>query len=99
MSGFIGPELVEQIRQANDIVELIQSYIPLKRTGGTWKALCPFHNEKTPSFHVNPQRQTYYCFGCNKGGDVFNFLKDYEGLSFFEAAQRLADRASIELTT
>ena len=55
MSGFIGPELVEQIRQANDIVELIQSYIPLKRTGGTWKALCPFHNEKTPSFHVNPK--------------------------------------------
>jgi len=99
MSGFIGTEVVEQIRQASDIVELIQSYIPLKRAGGTWKARCPFHNEKTPSFNVNPQRQTFYCFGCHKGGDVFSFLREYENLTFFEAAERLASRAGIEIKT
>lgn len=76
MAGFLGPELVEQIRQASDIVEVISSYVPLKRAGGTFKALCPFHNEKTPSFNVNPQRQTFHCFGCHKGGDVFTFVRE-----------------------
>ncbi|MDG1890432.1 MAG: DNA primase [Verrucomicrobiota bacterium] len=99
MSGFIGPELVEQIRQANDIVEVIQSYIPLKRAGAAFKTVCPFHNEKTPSFNVNPQRQTFHCFGCQKGGDVFTFVRDYENLSFYEAAERLAERAKIPLQT
>ncbi|MDA0752426.1 MAG: DNA primase [Verrucomicrobia bacterium] len=97
MSGFIGPELVEQIRQASDIVEVITSYIPLKRAGVSFKARCPFHNEKTPSFHVNPQRQTFHCFGCHKGGDVFTFVREYENLSFYEAAERLADRAKIAI--
>ena len=97
MAGFLGPELVEQIRQASDIVEVISSYVPLKRAGGTFKALCPFHNEKTPSFNVNPQRQTFHCFGCHKGGDVFTFVREYENLSFSEAAERLADRAHINL--
>ena len=97
MAGFLGPELVEQIRQASDIVEVISSYVPLKRAGGTFKALCPFHNEKTPSFNVNPQRQTFHCFGCHKGGDVFTFVREYENLSFSEAAERLADRAHITL--
>ncbi|MBT5928397.1 MAG: DNA primase, partial [Verrucomicrobia bacterium] len=97
MTGFLGPELVEQIRQASDIVEIISSYVPLKRAGATFKALCPFHNEKTPSFNVNPQRQTFHCFGCHKGGDVFTFVREYESLSFAEAAERLADRARIPL--
>ena len=97
MAGFLGPELVDQIRQASDIVEVISSYVPLKRTGATFKALCPFHNEKTPSFNVNPQRQTFHCFGCHKGGDVFTFVREYENLSFSEAAERLADRARIPL--
>ena len=97
MAGFLGPELIEQIRQASDIVEVISSYVPLKRAGGTFKALCPFHNEKTPSFNVNPQRQTFHCFGCHKGGDVFTFVREYENLSFSEAAERLADRARITL--
>ena len=97
MSGFIGPELVEQIRQANDIVELIQSYIPLKRTGGTWKALCPFHNEKTPSFSVNQDRQFYYCFGCGAGGNAIGFVMNFEQSEFPQALETLARDAGLEV--
>src|SRR6516164_6876720 len=87
----------EQVRAANDIVDVIGSYIPLKRAGANFMALCPFHKERTPSFNVNPQRQIFKCFGCQKGGDVFTFVMEYENVEFPEAVKRLADRAKIPL--
>ena len=92
-----GEELKERIREANDIVEVINEYVPLKRAGANFVALCPFHPEKTPSFHVHPAKQIFYCFGCHKGGDVFAFVREYETLSFPEALRRLAERAKIPL--
>ncbi len=93
----IPPSLIEQIRLANDIVEVIEGYIPLKKAGAGFFALCPFHKEKTPSFFVNPQRQIFHCFGCHKGGNVFTFLMEYENLTFIEAVKQLADRAHIQI--
>lgn len=91
-------EIVAQVLSANDIVDLLGGYIALKPSGGgRFKALCPFHNEKTPSFTVNRDRQNYYCFGCEKHGDAITFLSDHDGLSFVEALQHLADRAGIRL--
>ena len=80
--GTIPSETIEQIAAANDIVEVIGSYFPLKRAGANFKALCPFHQEKTPSFMVSPSRQTFHCFGCGVGGSVFRFVMDYEHLDF-----------------
>ena len=88
---------IERIREQNDIVEVISEYLPLKKSGSNYKALCPFHGEKTPSFNVSPDRQIYHCFGCGVGGNVFTFLMEYEKVSFVEAARRLAKRAGIEL--
>src|SRR5437773_4247265 len=87
----------ERIRAASDIVDVIGSYLPLKRAGANFTALCPFHKEKTPSFNVNPQRQIFHCFGCHKGGDVFKFVMEYESIDFPEAVRRLADRAKIPI--
>src|SRR5215204_1037660 len=87
----------ERIRAASDIVEVIGGYLPLKRAGANFVALCPFHKEKTPSFNVNPHRQIFHCFGCHKGGDVFSFVKEYESIDFPEALRRLADRAKIPI--
>ena len=97
MSGFFSPATLDQIRAASDIVDIIGSYVPLKRAGANFTALCPFHKEKSPSFNVNPHKQIFHCFGCHKGGDVFSFVKEYENLTFPEAVKRLADRASIPL--
>ena len=97
MPGFFSPATLEQIRAASDIVDIIGTYIPLKRAGANFTALCPFHKEKSPSFNVNPHKQIFHCFGCHKGGDVFSFVKEYENLTFPEAVKRLADRASIPL--
>lgn len=97
MPSLVSPATLEQIRAASDIVDVIGSYLPLKRAGANFTALCPFHREKTPSFNVSPQRQIYHCFGCHKGGDVFRFVQDYENLSFIEAVRRLAERARIPL--
>jgi DNA primase len=93
--GTIPSQNIEQIAAANDIVEVIGSYFPLKRAGTTFKALCPFHQEKTPSFTVSPQRQTFHCFGCGVGGSVFRFVMDYEHLDFPTAVRKLAARAGI----
>lgn len=93
----LAPELIEQIAAANDIVEVIGSYIPLRRAGSAYKALCPFHQERTPSFQVNPQRQIFKCFGCGAGGSVFRFVMDYEHLEFVAAAKKLAERAGIRI--
>ena len=96
MAG-ISPSTLEQIRAASDIVDVIGGYVPLKRTGANFTALCPFHKEKTPSFNVNPQKQIFHCFGCHKGGDVFTFVKEYENIGFVDAVRRLAERAKIPL--
>lgn len=93
----IPPETIEQIAAANDIVEVIGGYIQLKRAGVMWKALCPFHQERTPSFSVNPQRQIFKCFGCGAGGGVIRFVMNYENLDFVSAAKKLADRAGIRI--
>ncbi len=91
--GSIPEETIEQIAAANDVVEVIGSYFPLKRAGSSYKALCPFHQEKTPSFNVSPQRQSFHCFGCVAGGSVFRFVMDYEHLDFPSAVKKLAARA------
>lgn len=97
MGGLFSQAVLDQVRSASDIVEIIGSYLPLKRAGSNFVALCPFHKEKSPSFNVHPQRQIFHCFGCHKGGDVFRFIQDYEGVSFTEAVRRLAERARIPL--
>ena len=87
-----------QVKAATDIVELIGNYIELKPAGhARYKALCPFHQEKTPSFTVNQDKQSFFCFGCEKGGDVFTFLQELNGNTFREVLQELADKASIQL--
>jgi len=93
----IPSETIEQIAAANDIVEVIGSYFPVKRAGANFKALCPFHQEKTPSFMVSPGRQTFHCFGCGAGGSVFRFVMEYEHVDFPEAVRKLATRAGISI--
>src|SRR5690242_14442482 len=97
MAGFFSQATLDQVRAASDIVDVIGAYIPLKRAGGSFVALCPFHKEKTPSFNVNPHLQIFHCFGCHKGGDVFSFVREYESIEFPEAVRRLAERARIPL--
>ena len=97
MAGTIPPAILERIRAASDIVDVIGSYLPLKKAGANFVALCPFHKEKSPSFNVNPHRQIFHCFGCHKGGDVFTFVKEYENIGFVDAVRRLADRAKVPL--
>src|SRR5258706_38091 len=97
MAGLFSQTTLEQVRAASDIVDVIGGYLPLKRAGGNFVTLCPFHREKSPSFNVNPHRQIFHCFGCHKGGDVFTFIREYESLSFIEAVKRLAERAPIPI--
>lgn len=98
MAGqLLSPATRERIRAASDIVDVIGGYLPLKRAGANFTALCPFHKEKSPSFNVNPQRQIFHCFGCHKGGDVFTFVQEYENIGFMDAIRRLAERAKIPL--
>ncbi len=96
MAG-LNKQTLEQIRDANDIADVVGSYIPLKRAGTALKALCPFHKEKTPSFTVNPQRQIFHCFGCGVGGDVFKFVMLHENMDFMSAVRLLARRAGIQV--
>jgi DNA primase len=93
----IPSETIEQIAAANDIVEVVGSYFPLKRAGTNFKALCPFHQEKTPSFTVSPSRQTFHCFGCGAGGSAFRFVMEYEHVDFPAAVRKLAARAGITI--
>lgn len=90
-------DIIEEVRMKNDIVDVISQYVKLQRKGSSYFGLCPFHNEKTPSFSVTPSKQMYYCFGCGAGGNVFTFVMDYENYSFKEALEQLADRAGVQL--
>lgn len=97
MTTMIPDEKKEEVREAADIVEVVGDYVKLKRSGRSWKGLCPFHDEKTPSFHVTPDLGIYKCFGCGESGDVFNFVMDMEGVGFVEAMRSLADRFGVSL--
>lgn len=90
-------DIIEEVRMKNDIVDVVSQYVKLTRKGSSYFGLCPFHNEKTPSFSVTPSKQMYYCFGCGAGGNVFNFIMEYENYSFGEALSHLAQRAGVEL--
>ena len=92
-------EIIDEVRQTNDIVDVISQYVRLKRSGRNYFGLCPFHNEKSPSFSVSPEKQIFHCFGCGVGGNVFTFLTKIEGINFVEAVQNLAERANIQLPT
>jgi DNA primase len=95
--SLISSESIQDILRRLDIVDVISEYVPLKRAGQSYKGLCPFHNEKSPSFNVRPDKQMYYCFGCGVGGDLINFLMRLENLMFPEAMERLALRLGVEL--
>ena len=94
---YYSDEVIEEVRAKNDIVDVISGYVRLQKKGRDYFGLCPFHNEKSPSFSVSRQKQMYYCFGCGAGGNVFTFLMEYENYSFAEALKFLADRAGVEL--
>lgn len=93
------PDQVAEIKEKTDIISLIGEYVDLKKAGRNYKALCPFHSEKTPSFNVSPELQIFKCFGCSEAGDVFSFLQKYEGMDFYEALKFLADRTGVKLTS
>ncbi|CDE46884.1 dNA primase [Clostridium sp. CAG:411] len=97
MEMFYPEEIIEEVRQRNDIVDIISSYVKLKKTGSNYMGLCPFHSEKSPSFSVSGSKQMYHCFGCGVGGNVFTFVMEYENYSFVEAVQYLADRSGVQL--
>ena len=90
MAKPIPEDSIAQVKQAADIVSVVSDVVALKRSGKNYQGLCPFHSEKTPSFTVSPEKQMYYCFGCQNGGNVFRFLMEHEGLSFPEAVRKLA---------
>lgn len=94
---YYSDELIEEVRSRNDIVDVISGYVSLKKKGSNFFGLCPFHNEKSPSFSVSPAKQMYYCFGCGAGGNVISFIMEYENYSFQEALKFLADRAGVAL--
>lgn len=94
---YYSDDIVEEVRMKNDIVDVISGYVKLQKKGSSYFGLCPFHNEKSPSFSVSRQKQMYYCFGCGAGGNVFTFVMEYENYSFVEALKFLADRAGVEL--
>lgn len=93
----IDPTKIEEVKNSIDIVEVISDYLSLKKSGKNYKALCPFHNEKTPSFIVSPEKQIFHCFGCGIGGNVFTFIQKQENLSFIESVIFLAKKIGIEI--
>ena len=97
MPFYIPDEIIEEVRARTDIAEVISGYIPLKRAGKNFKALCPFHHEKTPSFMVNPEKQIVHCFGCSEGGNVFSFIMKYDHLEFPEAVRLLASKTGVDI--
>ncbi len=98
MAGLYGEDIIAEVRSRNDIVDVISGYVTLKRKGTKYWGLCPFHGEKTPSFSVSPDKQLYYCFGCQSGGSVFNFIMNIENIGFAQSIEVLAERAGIHIT-
>ncbi|RKY30393.1 MAG: DNA primase, partial [Candidatus Omnitrophota bacterium] len=98
MSNALSPDLLDDILSKVDIVEIISEYISLKKAGKNFKALCPFHEEKNPSFFVSPEKQIFHCFGCGVGGNVFNFVMRMEKISFREAVALVAKKAGIDIS-
>ena len=94
---YYSEDVIAEVRQRSDIVDLVSSYVALKRRGRDYVGLCPFHSEKTPSFSVSPERQSFHCFGCGVGGNAISFVMQYENLSFPEALRFLASRAGMQL--
>ena len=94
---FYPEEIVEEVRSRTDIVDLIGTYVRLQKKGGSYMGLCPFHNEKSPSFSVHAGRQIYHCFGCGAGGNAFTFVMEYENFTFVEALKYLAERSGVKL--
>ncbi len=90
-------EIINEVKENNDIIEVVSQYVSLKRSGRNYFGLCPFHNEKSPSFSVSPDKQIFHCFGCGVGGNVISFISKIEGIGFKEAIENLADRANIKL--
>ena len=97
MSGIISQQTTDEVNARTDIVQIVQEYVPLTQKGNDWWGCCPFHNEKTPSFSVSPEKKFYYCFGCHAGGTVFNFIMEMEKVSYPEAIQFLAKKAGVEV--
>src|SRR6266851_5550426 len=95
--GLFPQQFIDDLRLQANIMQVIQEYVPLKRAGRTYKGLCPFHNEKTPSFHVDPEKGFFHCFGCNAGGDVFKFLELHERVAFPDAVRLLAQKFGVAL--
>ena len=98
MSGYIDERTIERVREQADIVQTVSDYVLLKKAGTSYKGLCPFHSEKTPSFMVNPEKQIYHCFGCGEGGNVFSFVMKWENLSFPEAVKQLAEKNGVNVS-
>src|SRR3989344_2939862 len=97
MYNALAMDQIGQVKEKTDIVNLIGQYVPLKKAGRNFKANCPFHNEKSPSFMVSPERQIWHCFGCGEGGDAIEFLEKIESMDFGEALKMLADKAGVKL--
>ena len=95
--GLFPQQFIDDLRLQANIVQVVQEYVPLKRAGTTYKGLCPFHSEKTPSFHVNPDKGFFHCFGCGVGGDVFKFLELHEKVGFQDAVRMLAQKFGVTL--
>ena len=95
--GLFPQQFIDDLRLQANIVQVVQEYVPLKRAGTTYKGLCPFHSEKTPSFHVNPDKGFFHCFGCGAGGDVFKFLELHEKVGFQDAVRMLAQKFGVPL--
>lgn len=94
---YYSDDIIEEVRSRNDIVDVIGGYVSLKKQGNSYSACCPFHHEKTPSFHVSRDKQLYHCFGCGASGNVFTFIREYENMSFVESMKLLADRSGMTL--
>src|SRR6266852_7997853 len=95
--GLFPQQFIDDLRLQANIVQVVQEYVPLRKAGRTYKGLCPFHSEKTPSFHVDPDKGFFHCFGCNVGGDVFKFLELHEKLGFQDAVRMLAQRVGMAI--
>ena len=93
--ALIADETIQEVKRSVDVIEVISAYFPLKRAGANYRALCPFHDEKSPSFNVHPEKQIYKCFGCGKAGDAISFVMEFEKLEYPDAIRLLAERSGI----